>query len=412
MGELREGNDERAAARRALIVVSLGVLLATSTWFTGTAAARELTRLWALDARAGARLTSATQWGFIVGTFAYALTNLADRFDARRVFCASALAGAAANLGFAWASADLGSALALRFLTGVTLAGVYPVGMKLIAGWYRDGLGWRLGIMVGCLTLGTAFPYGVVALDLALDWRVLASVASIAAALGGLLVGFACAEGPYLRGRAKLDLRMIGAVFRHRPFRATALGYFGHMWELYALWSLAGFWLDARVVETGSSLSAERVPTLVFALVAVGALGCVGGGLVSQRLGERRVARFALAGSGAMCLASGYVFVLPDALFAAALVVWGLLVVADSPQFSALAARHAPAEYVGTALTVQNGLGFLVTIVSISLLPNLADWLGWRWVMVGLAFGPALGLLATAQIPQPEPSNSTPNQQR
>lgn len=388
---------EPGPARRALIVISIAVLLATSTWFTGTAAARELSSLWSLDAHASARLTSATQWGFIVGTLIYALANLADRFDARRVFCVSALLGAAANLGFAWASAGLGAALGFRFATGVALAGVYPVGMKLVASWYRAGLGWRLGVMVGCLTLGTAFPYGVAALGLALDWRSLASVASLAASVGGLLVLFGCDEGPYLRSRAKLDLRMIGAVFRDQPFRATAFGYFGHMWELYALWSLTGFWLDERFDR--SLVWSAKIPMIAFATVAIGALGCVGGGLISRRIGERKVALLALIGSGICCLASGFAFALPGPALLGFLLIWGLLVVADSPQFSALAARHAPAEYTGTALTVQNGIGFAITIASIQLLPSLAEHVGWRWVFAILAIGPLCGAISTARVP-------------
>jgi MFS family permease len=389
---------EAGAARRALIVISLGVFLATSTWFSGTAAARELASLWSLDARASARLTSATQWGFIAGTLIYALANLADRFDARRVFCVSALAGAVANLGFAWASSGLAAALGFRFATGVALAGVYPVGMKLIASWYEAGLGWRLGVMVGCLTLGTAFPYGVAALNLELDWRALATIASIAAALGGVLVPLACDEGPHLRSRAKLDLRMIGRVFRHQPFRATAFGYFGHMWELYALWSLAGFWLDERF--EGALAWSERIPMIAFATVGIGALGCIGGGLLSRTLGERKVALLALIGSGIMCASSGFAFALPPAALLLFLLIWGLLVVADSPQFSALAARHAPREYTGTALTVQNGIGFLITIGSLELVPWLAEWIGWRWVFVVLAIGPLLGARSIARAPQ------------
>ncbi|MCA9699475.1 MAG: MFS transporter, partial [Myxococcales bacterium] len=322
-----------------MLVISLGVLLATSTWFSGTAAARELGRLWSLSPGQAAALTSATQWGFIFGTLIYAATNLADRFDARRVFCLSALAGALFNLGFAWLGAGLGSSLAFRFLTGVTLAGVYPVGMKLIAGWFQRGLGWRLGVMVGCLTLGTAFPFGVAALGLALDWRALASVASAAAICGGLLVILATREGPHLRSRAKLDLRAAGAVFRHAPFRRAAFGYFGHMWELYALWSLAGLWLEARFSASDAAGLREQVPLWAFATVAVGALGCVGGGLISRRVGERKVALVALIGSGCACLLSGWVFAGPPWLVIGFLLIWGLLVVADSPQFSALAAR-------------------------------------------------------------------------
>jgi MFS family permease len=392
-------SDERAGARRAFLVVSLAVLLATSTWFSGTAAARELIGLWSLSPTQGARLTSATQWGFIVGTLLYAASNLADRFDARRVFCVSAIAGALCNLGFAWLSDGLGPALGFRFATGLTLAGVYPVGMKLIASWYREGLGWRLGVMVGCLTLGTAFPYGVVALGSSLDWRALASIASLAALLGGLLVAFGCAEGPLLRTRAKLDLRVIGRVFRHPPFRATAFGYFGHMWELYAFWSLAGMWLDVRFRQGDALAWVEWVPLLAFAIVAVGAIGCIGGGFLSRKIGERKVALFALLGSGCACLLSGFAYRLPPGAVLAFVLVWGVLVVADSPQFSALAARHAPPEYTGTALTVQNGLGFLITTVSIQLLPRAAELVTWQWVLALLAIGPAIGVLFTARVP-------------
>jgi MFS family permease len=225
-------------------------------------------------------------------------------------------------------------------------------------------------------------------------------MASIAATLGGLLVVLACDEGPHLRGRAKLDLRMIGRVFRHQPFRATAFGYFGHMWELYALWSLAGFWLDARFEH--SLEWRERIPMIAFATVAIGALGCVGGGLISRRIGERKVAAFALIGSGIMCLCSGFAFTLPAPALLGFLLIWGLLVVADSPQFSALAARHAPAEYTGTALTVQNGIGFLITIGSLELVPWLAGWIGWRWAFVVLAIGPLIGVISTVRTPEPQ----------
>lgn len=393
-----------AGANRAMIVISLAVLLASSTWFSGTAAARELVELWRLSPGQSAALTSATQWGFIAGTLLYALANLADRFDARRVFLISALLGAGFNLGFAWLSASLIPALAFRFATGLTLAGVYPVGMKLIAGWFQRGLGWRLGVMVGCLTLGTAFPYGVVALGLDLDWRSLASVASAAAVLGGLLVAFGTREGPHLRARAKLDLRVAFAVFRHRPFRDTAIGYFGHMWELYALWSLAGFYLASRFELGADPAWAARVPLLAFATVAVGALGCVGGGLLSRRIGERRVALIALIGSASACLLSGLAFDLPPPLLLIFVLLWGLLVVADSPQFSALAARHAPAGYTGTALTVQNGIGFLITTASIQLLPWLAGQIGWRWAFSALAIGPLIGAWFTRRVPEQSPS--------
>jgi MFS family permease len=382
---------------RALGIVSLGVLLASSTWFTGTAAARELIAVWSLSPGEAALLTNATQLGFILGTLIFALANLADRFDARRVFALSALAGAACNLGFAWLADGLAVALAFRLLTGIALAGVYPVGMKIVASWYSSGLGWRLGLLVGCLTLGTAFPYGVVAFGVGLDWRTLASVGSIAATMAAVLVGFAIAEGPLLRTRARLDLGMALAVFRHPPFRATALGYFGHMWELYALWSLSSFWL-AECLGDDPTASA-RIPLWACATVAIGALGCVLGGLASRWIGERNVAMIALLGSGAACLASGFAAMLPAPLLLAFLLIWGVLVVADSPQFSALAARHAPPEYTGTALTVQNGIGFAVTTLAIQTLPWLAGPLGWRWTFTLLAIGPLLGALSLRRLP-------------
>ncbi|EDM81180.1 major facilitator superfamily MFS_1 [Plesiocystis pacifica SIR-1] len=398
---------DSARARRVFAVVCVGVLFATSTWFSGTAAARQLAAQWSLSPGQSAALTSSTQWGFIAGTLLYSLTNLADRFDAREVFFASALAGALANLGFAWLSSGLSAALVFRFATGVTLAGVYPVGMKLIAGWYREGLGWRLGVMVGCLTLGTAFPHGVLALELggSFDWRTLATTASVASCVGGLAVLAWGHERPRpstegAKAGAKLDLRMVVRVFQDAPFRRAALGYFGHMWELYAFWSLVSYFLVARSqTESGASLE-PWIPTLAFALVAVGSLGCVLGGLLSRRIGERRVALLALTGSGLACASSGWAFALPPGLLVAFLGAWGLLVVADSPQFSALAARHAPPDYVGTALTIQNGLGYLLTTVSIQLLPALAGHIGWRWAFTVLAIGPALGVLATARLPE------------
>lgn len=387
---------------RAMIVVSVAVLLASSTWFTGTAAARTLASLWELDAGAVAWLTNATQYGFIVGTLLYALTNLADRFEARRVFLVSALLGAAINLGFAWVPDSLGPALVFRFLTGVTLAGVYPVGMKIIATWYREGLGWRLGVMVGCLTLGTAFPYGIDALGLELDWRGVASVASVAAALGGVFMVTGIGEGPFLRTRARLDLRMALGVFRHAPFRNTAFGYFGHMWELYAVWALAGFFA-ASSLGPDSTLS---VPVISFVTVAVGALGCTIGGLVSLRVSERSVAIASLIVSGTMCLLSGLAHESSPGLLLVFLLVWGFFVVSDSPQFSALAARHAPAEYTGTALTIQNGMGYLISTVSIQLVPLAAGEVGWRWAFVMLAVGPVVGTVFTLAVPRDEPSQA------
>lgn len=381
-------------------MVSLAVLLASATWFSGTAASAALMREWGLDAVQGAWLTISVQLGFIAGTLLYALLNLSDVFNARMVFCFSALLGAAFNAAFGFASQEWAWSLLYRFFTGVTLAGVYPVAMKIVASHFESGLGWRLGVMVGALTLGTASPYLLQTLGSGLDWRVLVGVGSASAVVGGLIMVWTVKDGPYLSGRARFDAGMALRVFSSPLFRATAFGYFGHMWELYAFWSLIGFYLQGNRQLQTQWLSLELA---VFAIIAIGAVGCLWGGWMSRRWGERRVALISLWVSGGACLASGLVFQWPEPLLVLMLLVWGFFVVSDSPQFSALAARHAPAPYTGTALTIYNGVGFAVTVASIQLLPWLAGWMGWRWAFTPLALGPLIGVYFTSKLPAPAP---------
>ncbi len=371
-------------------IISAGVLLASSTWFAGTALTPALVRDWALSESQAAVLTSSVQVGFITGTLLYALTNLADRFNARRVFFYSALSGALCNLLFAWGADNLGVAAVLRFFTGVTLAGVYPVGMKIIASWFDRGLGWRLGVMVGALTIGTGLPFAFRLLPGDLEWRSVAAVASLAAVGGALLVRFVLSDGPLLRHSAPFDVRMMVKVFRNRAFRINAFGYFGHMWELYAFWSLLIFYLQAALAD--QAWATERVIALVvFIAVVVGGLGCAGGGWISRRVGERQVALWALLGSAAGCLLSGVAFHWPPFPLVIFLCAWGVFIVADSPQFSALAARYCPPAYTGTALTSQNGVGFAITIIAIQLVPEIAARVGWQWAFLVLAPGPLFG---------------------
>ena len=388
----REGN-------RALVLVSTAVFLTSSTWFSGTAAAPDLIHSWGLSSTESAWLTISVQLGFIAGTFLYAFFNLADVFNPRRVFFVSALLGAGFNAAFALIADGLPTAFAFRALTGVTLAGIYPVGMKLVASWFRSQLGWRLGILVGALTLGTAFPYLVQTLGSQFDWRTLAGTASILAVAGGCLVLMALSDGPLLKARAPFDARMLWRVFAHLPFRRTAFGYFGHMWELYAFWSMIIFYLGARFqgddLSTGTGLS-----LLAFLIIATGSLGCILGGWVSKRIGEKKVAQFSLMVSCILCLSSGVLYELNSGLLVALLLIWGFFVVSDSPQFSALAVRFCPSQYTGTALTVQNGLGFAITVISIQLTPWMAEILGWRWALTFLGVGPLIGLYFLQQLPE------------
>ena len=398
-GEALNGSRmrEEDPSRRALAVISLGVFLASSTWFSGTAAQPALAAAWRLSEVEGVWLTLSVQIGFIAGTFLYSILNIADVFNARRVFFVSALLGAGLNAAFGWLSTGLASAIALRALTGVTLAGIYPVGMKIIASWFREGLGWRLGVLVGALCLGTATPYLLQYLGADLSWRTPVTIASLLAVAGGALVAFAIGDGPHLRGRSRFDAGAAARVFRVRRFRYTALGYFGHMWELYAFWALSGRFLADRLGDTGAAMS-RHVPLIAFLTIAAGALGCVAGGWLSRRAGERRVALVSLLASGALCALSGLAFELPAAVLIAYLLVWGVFVVSDSPQFSALAARACPPEYTGTALTVQNGIGFAITLGSIQLLPIVAASIGWQWSMTILAIGPAIGALYMTRL--------------
>jgi MFS family permease len=392
------GSESSSRATRAMLLVSASVLLGSSTWFSGTAVVSTLSVRWSLTEAQSAWLTIGVQLGFITGTFIYAYLNLADRFNARRVFLLSAVAAAAFNAGFALGSRGLVSGVVFRFLTGVALAGVYPVGMKIIASWFKSGLGWRLGVLVGALTLGTALPYLIRAIGASFDWRVLVLTASIAALLGGAVMILGVGDGPYLKKRASFDGRMLFKVFAAERFRYTALGYFGHMWELYAFWSLGAFYLGSRLNAEGTQ-PGRLLPLLAFLTVAMGAVGCVAGGWISRSLGERNVALVSLVVSGMLCALSGFAFELPVSLLTVYMLIWGVFVVSDSPQFSALAARYCPPEYTGTALTVQNGIGFAVTVVSIQLLPFLASGVGWRWAMVFLTIGPALGAHFMSRLP-------------
>lgn len=376
---------------RTLVVLSLAVLLATAPWLAGSAVADALALRWQLSSAGVVWLTIATQLGFIVGTLAYSLTNLADQYSPRWVFVLSACIGALFNLGFAYLSDTFIVACCFRFATGLTLAGVYPVGMKIVASWFRGGLGFGLSVMVGALTIGTSLPFLLRAIGTSLPWQSTVALASLAAIVGALLVGIGVRDGPHLPAKAEFDSAMIWKLFRIRPYRLAAFGYFGHMWELYAFWAM----LTAYVAHAPALQSSPKTAAfVVFIAIAIGGAGCVLGGLASRRYGPRRVALLALFLSFTCCVASGFAFDLPAPLLAAFLFFWGMAVVADSPQFSALAVQTCPPQYVGTALTVQNGVGFAITIASIQLLPVVASSIGWQWTFLVLAPGPLLGAVA------------------
>jgi len=379
--------SEPRRPRHLLAVIVAAQFAGGSLWFSGNAVLADLQRQWGLADSALGYLTSAVQMGFILGTLVFAFLAFADRVSPRIAFCGCSLLGALANLAALVADGSFLLLLASRFMTGFFLAGVYPVGMKIASGWYRNDLGNALGFLVGALVLGTAFPHLLKGLGQAWPWEIVLAGVSGLAVLGGLLMALLVPDGPHLAKGAKFDPAALATVFRVPGFRASVFGYFGHMWELYAFWAFVPLALAARP-------DAGNVSLWAFAVIAAGAIGCAGGGLASLRAGSARVAFAQLAASGACCLASPLFHFAPPALFLAFLVFWGVVVVGDSPQFSALNAAHAPRDRVGSALTIGNCIGFAITIVSIQLLNSAMAWLPAQYLFLLLAPGPALGLLA------------------
>jgi MFS family permease len=389
---------ETPRPRHVLPVIVLSQFAGTSLWFAGNALLPDLQASLALGADSLAGVTSAVQIGFIVGTLAFALSNLSDRFRPRDVFLGCALLGALTNAALLTLPSfdrPYPVLLALRFATGFFLAGIYPVGMKIAASWYREGLGAALGWLVGALVLGTAFPHLVRGTGHSLEWEQVAVAMSVLAVAGGVLMHATVSEGPYLARASGFDPLAVVRAFRSPEFRASASGYFGHMWELYTLWAFLPMLLAGYAARQGISLD---VSTWSFWILGAGAIGCAGGGLLSRHVGSVRVAFAQLSLSGLCCLLSPLAFLLPPAGFLAFMVFWGIVVAGDSPQFSALNAATAPREYVGSALTIVNCIGFAITIPSLFVMTALTSILPIETWFVAVAIGPALGLLAFRKL--------------
>jgi MFS family permease len=308
------------------------------------------------------------------------------------VFLLCSVAGAAANLSLHFAAGELIALIGARFVTGFFLAGIYPVGMKIAAGWYPRDLGKAIGFLVAALVLGTAFPHLIKSLGHGLPWESVTLAVSALAASGGLAMFVAVPDGPHLAHGTRFDPKALAVIFRSRHFRASAFGYFGHMWELYAFWAFVPVVLVAHAAERGHT--AFDLSLAAFYIIAAGSIGCAGGGVISLKAGSAPVAFAQLLASCVCCAVSPLAFYAPTPVFVAFLVFWGVVVVGDSPQFSALNARYAPRRLVGSALTIANCIGFAITILSIQLLSALAGLTSTAYLLMPLALGPALGLFA------------------
>ena len=388
---------------RALALLALAELLGMSLWFSGSAVVPALSRDWHLTESQVSWISIAVQLGFVAGTLISAVFNLSDIISARHLFAVAGIAGAITNVCFGLYANDATSAIGLRFMTGVCLAGVYPPGMKVMATWFRKRRGMALGVLVGALTLGKASPYLVNALGSG-NWRTNVLFVSSLAVLGSIIVVVLVEDGPYALPRATFDLKQATRVFSNRGVRLASFGYFGHMWELYGMWIWIPVMMRASVAVSGGSPKFAEAGS--FLVIGFGAVGCVIAGLAADRVGRTIVTSWAMAISGTCCLVVGFLYGGNPYLLVFIAAIWGATVVADSAQFSSCITELGDPQYIGTALTLQMCLGFLLTTFSIELIPRAVNLVGWRYAFMILAPGPLFGVISMLRLRQlPEAIN-------
>jgi MFS family permease len=380
----------------ALFVLATAVLLSMTTWFSASAVVPQLREEWHLSSSGGALLTVAVQLGFVFGALGAAITNLADLVGPRRLILIGAATAAAANLGLV-ACDGLAGALPLRALTGASLALVYPPAMKAMATWFRRDRGIALGVLVGAICVGSATPHLLDAIG-GVRWQIVIIGTSVLTLAGGLVAELAGKDGPYPFPKATFDPSQARLAWANRGVRLATLGYFGHMWELYAMWAWFAVFFAEVLQRHGSEDGRVGAAVATFVVIGLGAVGSTLGGVLGDRWGRTRLTSMSMALSGSCALLIGLLIDVHPAVVLAVGLFWGFWVIADSAQFSTIVTETADQRYVGTVLTLQTAAGFLLTAVSVYLLPVLTDSFSWRWVFALLAFGPALGVVAMLKL--------------
>jgi MFS family permease len=382
-----------------LIALSAAMILGMTPWFSATVVAPGMVAEWRSGPAFTAWLTIAVQLGFVAGTFVSAALLLSDRWSARRLAAASAVLAGTVTLLLALPGTGPREAIVLRLLAGVALAGVYPPGIKIAAGWWQARRGMAIGVLVGALTVGSAAPNLFrITLD-GSEWRGVMVVAGLGAIGSAIVFWYVVREGPFQAPSAPFDSAALSSIARDRGVMLSTGGYLGHMWELYAMWSSIGaFW---TYVAANRHLSGAAAAVLAFLTMAAGTVGCVAAGIVADRVGRPRVTIIAMIVSGSCALVIGSLVHASLVILTFVAIVWGISIVADSAQFSASVTELAPARYVGTAVTLQTCLGFLLTIVTIRLVPVWVEWWGWERAYMPLAIGPALGVFAMWRLSRP-----------
>lgn len=373
-----------------LIIIVLAQFLCTSLWFAGNGVLHQLIPLLNISVEKQGWMTSSVQFGFIVGTLSYAFLTIVDRLDSSNVFLVSASLGAIANI-FITLQSSYAGVLLFRFLTGFFLAGIYPVGMKIASDYFEKGLGKAMGFLVGALVIGTALPHLIASMDSSFDWKTVIYITSILAIVGGLLMKLFVGEGSHKKREEQPKISTMVRAFKNKSFRGAALGYFGHMWELYAFWTFVPIMLKSIRHLHGNT---QDLSFQAFLVIGAGSLSCFTGGFLSDSFGIKKMAVLFLFASGVCCLISPLAFTLNENLFLIFMIFWGLMVIADSPLFSALVTKNASPEIKGSALTLVTSIGFAITIISIELLSYVAQFMEQKYAYLSLVIGPLFGLIA------------------